>query len=67
MCNWQSVNKQLPLGQRGEYSGYQKMSTRYKNIKLFSWEKRLPEIKHNQRKGCQLNLTENVLQDILPP
>ena len=67
MCNWQSVNKQLPLGQRDEYSRYQKVTTRYKNIKLSSWEKSLLEIKHNQRKSCQLHLTENVLQDILPP
>ena len=38
-----------------------------KNIKLFSWEKGLLEIRPNRRKGCQLHLTENVLQDNPPP
>ena len=38
-----------------------------KNMKLFSWEEGLLEIGPSQRKGCQLRLTERVLQDILPP
>ena len=38
-----------------------------KNIKLFSWEEGLLEIRPNRRKGWQLHLTENVLQDILSP
>ena len=37
-----------------------------KNLKLFSWEESLLEIRPNQRKGCQIHLTENVLQDIFP-
>ena len=41
------------------------MFTKHKNIKLFSWEEGLLEIRLNQPKGCQLHLTENVLQDIL--
>ena len=35
-------------------------------IKLFSGEEGLLEIIPNRRKGWQLYLTENVLQDILP-
>ena len=31
-----------------------------KNIKLFSWEQGLLEIRPSRRKGCQLHLTENV-------
>ena len=38
-----------------------------KNMKLFSWEEGLLEIRPNRRKGCQLHLTENVLQGILLP
>ena len=39
-----------------------------KNIKLFKKKKkRLLEITLSQHKGCQLHLTENALQDILPP
>ena len=43
------------------------MSTRHKNIKLFSWGENLLEIKPDRRKGCQFHLSENILQDILPP
>ena len=38
-----------------------------KSIKLFSQEEGLLEIRPNRRKGWQLHLTENVLQDIFPP
>ena len=38
-----------------------------KNINLFSWEQGLLEIRPNRRKGWQLYLTENFLQDILAP
>ena len=37
-----------------------------KNIKLFSWEEGLLDLRPNQHKVCQLHSTENVLQDILP-
>ena len=37
-----------------------------KNIKLYSGEKGLLEIRPNQCKGWQHHLTENVLQDVLP-
>ena len=38
-----------------------------KNIKLFSWEEGLLEIGPNRRRGCQLRLNKNVLQDIVLP
>ena len=38
-----------------------------KNIKLFLWEEGLFKIKPIRRKGCQLNLPENVSQNILHP
>ena len=36
-------------------------------MKLFSREEGLLEIRPSRRKGCQLRLTEDVLQDIVPP
>ena len=42
------------------------MATRHKNIKFFSEEECLLEIRDNRHKGCQLHLTEYVLQNVLP-
>ena len=66
LCNWQFANKQLPLGQR-DVQDNRKCLQDIKNIKLFSWEEGLLEIRPNQCKGWQLYLTENILQDFLPP
>ena len=66
--NWQFPNKQISSGQRVECSRWQKMSTKYKKHQIiFGKKKRLLEITLSQHKGCQLHLTENALQDILPP
>ena len=43
------------------------MSTKYKKQIIFGKKKRLLEITLSRHKGCQLHLTENALQDILPP
>ena len=39
----------------------------YKTSSYFHKKKGLLEIRLNRHKGCQLCLTQNVLQDILPP
>ena len=64
LCNWQFANKQL---QEVNVRDNRKCSQDMKNIKLFSWEEDLLEIRPNWRNGWQLHLTENVLQDVLPP
>ena len=67
VVNWQSTNKQLPLGQKGKCLRWQKTAAKHKkNAKLFLWEEGSLGVRPNRRKGFQLHLTENVLEDILP-
>ena len=43
------------------------MSTKHKKHQIIFVKKGLREIRLNRQNGCQLHLTENFLQDILPP
>ena len=45
---------------------YRKHLQNIKKAKLFLWEEGSLGVRPNRRKGFQLHLTENVLEDILP-
>ena len=67
LCNWQSANNTFHSVKELNVRDGRKCLQEIKNIKLFSWEEGLLEIGPNRRRGCQLRLNKNVLQDIVLP